>query len=668
MKQERLNEILKKLMQMEDAEENLEMVPLYEEALELSKEIYGEYNLKTLEIYNNYGGHLRNLGLYEKAEKILRKAVICAKTVRGKEHPDYATTLVNLANLLRMMKQWEESEALFYQALALYKITIGESHFIYAGTMNNLGLLYYEQGKLERAKECLEHSLHILEGKAEYIIPYATTLHNLVDIYKKEGNFTLAEETLKKEIQIYKEQQYEGTVLYAAALNSLGILYCEKEQYEKAKEVMTESVEITKKHLGEASDAYKTSVKNLEMIQEKLQEQKVKSNHEILQETLRNMTTASCASEYNTGTAEDTAKKDITKENVSDNAEKAEKNISASAENIVENAVVSARKVLESSPKAEETGFVKGLDLCRAYFNEVCYPLLEKEFANFLPRMAAGLIGEGSECYGFDDEISRDHDFGPSFQIYIPKEDMPVYGERLKHRLETLPKTFQGFGARVESQYGDGRVGVFTIEDFYRKFTAAEGVPETLSHWRQIPENALSTVTNGEVFFDNYGKFTQIREELKKGYPEDVRLKKIAARLMKMAQSGQYNFPRCNKRKEYVASRLALSEFMSVSMSLVYLLNHAYRPYYKWVHRGLLDLPILGQTAYEKMQRLSVLSLEKDSKEMEWIVEEFCVACVEELKAQGLTSSSEAFLLAQGPEVLKRIKEPALRNSNPWVE
>lgn len=627
MKLERLNEVLKKLMQMEDAEDNLEMVPLYEEALNLSREIYGEYNLKTLEIYNNYGGHLRNLGLYEKAEHILRKAVICAKTVRGKEHPDYATTLVNLANLLRMMKNWEESEALFYQALALYKVTIGENHFIYAGTMNNLGLLYYEKGNLKRAKECLEKSLQILEGKEEYIIPYATTLHNLVDIYKKEGNLFIAEETLKREIEIYKEQKYEGTVLYAAALNSLGILYCEKEQYEKAKSVMEESVEITKKHLGEASDAYKTSVKNLAMINEKLQKQKVKNNHEILQETLRELSSSPVTAGYHQECDERTVVRE-----------------------------------------AEDKGFVKGLDLCRVYFKEVCYPLLEREFANFLPRMAAGLIGEGSECYGFDDEISRDHDFGPSFQIYIPKEDMPVYGERLKSRLETLPKTFQGFAARIESQYGDGRVGVFAIEDFYRKFTAAEGVPETLSHWRQIPENALSTVTNGEVFFDNYGKFTQIREELKKGYPEDVRLKKIAARLMKMAQSGQYNFPRCNKRKEYVAARLALSEFMSVSMSLVYLLNHAYRPYYKWVHRGLLDLPVLGQAAYDKMQRLSVLSLEKDSKEMEWLVEEFCVQCVEELKKQGLTSSSEAFLLAQGPEVLKRIKEPSLRNSNPWVE
>ena len=62
----------------------------------------------------------------------------------------------------------------------------------------------------------------------------------------------------------------------------------------------------------------------------------------------------------------------------------------------------------------------------------------------------------------FQEIMTLDH----LFQIYIPKEDMPVYGERLKHRLATLPKTFQGFGARVESQYGDGRVGVFTIEEF----------------------------------------------------------------------------------------------------------------------------------------------------------------------------------------------------------
>ena len=159
-----------------------------------------------------------------------------------------------------------------------------------------------------------------------------------------------------------------------------------------------------------------------------------------------------------------------------------------------------------------------------------------------------------------------------------------------------------------------------------------------------------------------------IREELQKGYPEDVRLKKIAARLMKMAQSGQYNFPRCLKREEYTAAHLALSEFMSVTMSLVYLLNHSYRPYYKWVHRGLSTLPVLGAKISEQIYRLSILSLQKDGKEMEWIIEDICCQCLEELKQQKLTDLSETFLLVQGPEVLKRINNEALRNSSPWIE
>lgn len=594
----RLEYILDELNRLEELEDNLKMVPLYDEAVKLSTEIYGEYNLKTLEILNNYGGHLRNLGLYEKAEALLRRGIDCAEKLRGSHHPDYATSLVNLANLLRMMKRREESEDLFQKALCIYSGTIGNGHFLYAGAVNNLGLLYQEMGKWDAAKDCFLDCLRVLSGKAEYKIPYAITLHNLVDIYKAQGNYKLAESTLRKEIAIYKEMQYEGTVLYAAALNSLGILYYEKKQYQKAYDAMKESVEIAGKHLGTASESYQNGKKNLAMIEK----------------MLSGAAAAGCA-------------------------------------------------VIE-----EEKSVVKGLDICRAYFYEVCYPVLEREFKTYLPRMAAGMIGEGSECYGFDDEISRDHDFGPSFQIYIPEEDMPVYGERLKLRLERLPKNFKEFGCRQECEYGGGRTGVFAIEDFYKKFIAVGQVPDSDRIWRQIPEHALSTVTNGEVFFDNYGRFSGIRKELLKGYPEDVRLKKIAARLMKMAQSGQYNFPRCLKRQEYAAAHLALSEFMSVSMSLVYLLNHAYRPYYKWVHRGLQNLPILGEKMYDRINRLSTLSMKEKGSEMEWIVEEICNFCLDELKNQKLTDHPEKFLLIQGPEVLKRIQNPALRNSSPWVE
>lgn len=311
---------------------------------------------------------------------------------------------------------------------------------------------------------------------------------------------------------------------------------------------------------------------------------------------------------------------------------------------------------------------MKGMDICKEYFMEVCYPILRQNFSEQLPRMAAGLIGEGSECYGYDDALSRDHDFGPGFQIFIPKEDFSIYGQRLQSTLEQLPRSFRDIPPRNTSQFGDGRIGLFAIEEFYQKYLSVPGVPDRLAIWRQIPEYALSTATNGEVFFDNLGRFTQIREELKKGYPQDIKLKKMAARLLKIAQSGQYNFPRCIKRQEYVAALLALDQFISAVMSYLYLLNDSYCPYYKWAHRGLFALPVMGKDMGDKLSRLVLLSPEKDSNEMIWLIEEICIAIFEDLKQRGWAQGNDAFLLDHGMHLVSNIKDPGLKGSNPWIE
>lgn len=48
--------------------------------------------------------------------------------------------------------------------------------------------------------------------------------------------------------------------------------------------------------------------------------------------------------------------------------------------------------------------------------------MLEAKFSEDLDKIAVGLVGEGSDCFGFDDKISRDHDWGPGFAIWIPEE------------------------------------------------------------------------------------------------------------------------------------------------------------------------------------------------------------------------------------------------------
>jgi hypothetical protein len=182
--------------------------------------------------------------------------------------------------------------------------------------------------------------------------------------------------------------------------------------------------------------------------------------------------------------------------------------------------------------------------------------------------------------------------------------------------------------------------------------------------WLYIPENSLAACTNGKVFFDPCGEFTRWREARLRFYPEDVRLKKMASRCMTIAQSGQYNFKRSVRRGEFVAARYAETKFCADVISLIFLLNKTYTPFYKWMHRALLPLPILGGMIYEKINTL-VLSTDNDEKIN--IIEEICAAIIEVFKQQRLSDSSSDFLLDHGPQIQAKIKDRALRERNVWI-
>ena len=234
---------------------------------------------------------------------------------------------------------------------------------------------------------------------------------------------------------------------------------------------------------------------------------------------------------------------------------------------------------------------MKGLELSRAYYEECGRPVLEREFADLLPYLAVGLVGSGSECYGFDDEISRDHDFEPGFCLFLPGED--VVDRRQAFLLERayakLPNEFGGVSRQRVSPVGGSRHGVIRTADFY---TAAVGDPAgdlSIDAWLHIPDYALAEAVNGEVFFDGYGEFSRIREGLQ-NMPQDVWLKRIAGQLLLMAQAGQYNFTRCFRHGEPGAAQLACVEFVYATMKTVFLLNGRYLPYYKWGFRAMRDL------------------------------------------------------------------------------
>ena len=297
--------------------------------------------------------------------------------------------------------------------------------------------------------------------------------------------------------------------------------------------------------------------------------------------------------------------------------------------------------------------------------------MLAERFPQYVDRIAAGLVGDGSECFGFDDEISRDHDWGPSFCLWLTGEDFVHIGEALTAAVAELPGDFEGVAARVTSAWGQGRIGVFSIDNFYRRFIGLDRPPESFRDWRLIPEGHLAAATNGQVFHDPLGVFTAFREALLAFYPEDIRLKMMATRCMTMAQAGQYNFVRCMRRDEVVAAHRAEAQFIDAAISMGFLLNRRYKPFYKWMHRAVGDLPLLGPTI-QRLTRDLVTCHEGHFgvglvRQKQILMERICSAVAAELRQQGLSEAAGDVLLDHGPQLQARINDPQIRALDIWA-
>lgn len=309
---------------------------------------------------------------------------------------------------------------------------------------------------------------------------------------------------------------------------------------------------------------------------------------------------------------------------------------------------------------------MNGLELSKGYFEEYGKPMLEKDFADILPYIAVGFVGSGSEHLGYDDEISQDHDFEPGFCIFLPSEEK--VDRRTAFLLERayakLPGEYEGVKRQKISPVGGNRNGVLRTAEFYM---AKAGTPDgnlSVNEWLTLPDFSLLEATNGEIYFDNFGEFTRIRNKLK-NMPEDIRLKKLAGNLLLMAQSGQYNFTRALNHGEKEAAQLALFEFVNAAMRTIFLLNKRYMPYYKWSFRALTEIDNdgffkdkLSLLLYGDNNDFDIADLKYES------VEKIAGKIIDILQEQHLTKAICGDLEKHAYSVNDKISDSAIRNLN----
>jgi hypothetical protein len=260
---------------------------------------------------------------------------------------------------------------------------------------------------------------------------------------------------------------------------------------------------------------------------------------------------------------------------------------------------------------------MRGIELSRLFYRTVVRPWLDKTFPGL--RHDAGIFGYGSELLGFDDDMSRDHNWGPRVQLVVTETDFSVYAEAIVEGFgEAKPPTFLGepIGYRsrphppivAKDALGcpDHGVEVFTAGGILRTRLALDpGAPLDALTWLSFPEQRLLELTAGEVFHHGLGDLARLRETFER-CPRDVVLYKLAAQWRRIADEQAF-VGRAGYVGDDVGSRIVASRLARDIMRIGFLLEGRYQPYAKWFGSAFARL-----ACAETLSPLLAASLEAD--------------------------------------------------------
>ena len=522
---------------------------------------------------------------------------------------------------------------------------------------------YRDTTQKEKAlKNCGALMEHLVEMKLEGTIPYATSLLNIANAFRAFDLHKEAVQLFEKVEEIYGNHISKEDFMYASLYNNWALAYQESGEYDKAAEMLRKALRIV--------DLYKEAIIPQATTRTNLASSLLAIGTEsAYQEAVEHLSNALAIFEKDDGKdfhygAALVAMGDAYsyKENYRKAAEYYKAGMAEVEKHTGKNdnyARVQEKYEFALTMLKNNDTWQSNMDRSKAFYESAGKAMIEKHFPQYVERIAVGLVGEGSDCFGFDDEISSDHDYAPGFCMWLTEKDYQEIGAKLQKEYDQLTSS--------EGRLGYRR-GVFSINQFYSGIMEIAGDYEnTLSvDYETCKEHLLATASNGQVFRDDLGVFTKIRNQILKYYPETVWRRKLAQCIHDFAQYAQSNYSRMMARKDTVTAMICVGKGVESALDLVYLLERTYAPYYKWKKKGLENsrlakqiFPILEKIAENPSQaavwegyRYSAASVHLEDANVA-LFEEVAKRILDEMVRQDLVSGNETFLEYYIPQILE---------------
>ncbi len=301
----------------------------------------------------------------------------------------FATSVLNIASAYRAGGRLEDAMTCYRAVEQIYSQVLEPGDMLVASLYNNKALLYQEMGEYEAAYAYLEKALEIALQHPERYYEQASSYANLAATCLQLGKEERAAECFGKAIAIFEAHGVRDAH-YCAALASLATYLFQKGEYDRAEALFVRAMEGIEESLGR-TEAYYRLKENARACREAGKERAQAADTRLDESGI-----ADCGER---GTKEqDFARPDPA----------------------------------EPDKGGRPEHQVSGMELCRAYYETHGRAMIHEKFPQYEARIAVGLAGEGSDCFGYDDETSRDHDWGPGFLMWVSDQVYEENGQQLQ--------------------------------------------------------------------------------------------------------------------------------------------------------------------------------------------------------------------------------------------
>jgi len=197
------------------------------------------------------GGVYRSLGLYERSQSLLERALGVRESMSGRRTLAAAASMSRLAETLRQRSKAAEAEPLAREALEVRRALAGPRDALVAQSLNTLGLVLQDRGQQDQALVLFEEALALWRelGRAESA-DAGTAHNNIATIYRDRQDYTNGETAAREALRIRRAALGHDSPQVAVSVSVLGQILDARGDDAAAEVLLREARDMREKVFG----------------------------------------------------------------------------------------------------------------------------------------------------------------------------------------------------------------------------------------------------------------------------------------------------------------------------------------------------------------------------------------------------------------------------------